>query len=42
MAIEVKDIVLISCYISPKASLKEFLEVLKELEFNIRMVGKGK
>lgn len=42
VAIEAKDVVLISCYISPKASLKEFSEVLREMEYNIRLIGSGK
>lgn len=42
VAIEIKNLVMISCYISPKVKLKEFTEILKEMEFNIGLIGRGK
>lgn len=42
VAIEIKEVVLISCYISPRVSLNEFTEILKEIERNIRLIGNGK
>lgn len=42
VAIEVKDMILISCYISPKKSLREFFMTLREMENDIRTLEKGK
>lgn len=42
VATEVKDMVLISCYISPKASVKEFVEVLRRIDSNVKMLDFGK
>lgn len=39
MAIEVRDMVLISCYISPKTSLMEFSAILKKMEANIKSLN---
>lgn len=36
VAIEVKDMILISCYISPKKGPKEFFKTLREMKNNIR------
>lgn len=42
VAIEVREMVIISCYISPKKILREFSRTLKDLEDNIRTLEKGK
>lgn len=42
VAIEIKEAILISCYISPRVSLNEFTEILKEIERNIRLIGNEK
>jgi len=42
IAIEVKDIVLISCYISPRVNLREFSKILRKLEANIGLLDKRK
>lgn len=42
VATEVKDMILISCYISPKKSLREFSMTLREMENDIRTLEKGK
>lgn len=42
VAIELREMVIISCYISPKKILREFSRTLKELENSIRTLEKGK
>lgn len=42
IAIEAKDMVLISCYISPRVNLREFSNILRKLEVNIGLMDKRK
>ncbi|XP_011260711.2 uncharacterized protein LOC105253992 [Camponotus floridanus] len=42
VALEIEDIIMISCYISPKYSLKEFSAVLNRIENRIKNLDKGR